>query len=55
MRGGTVDNQLVRWERRGDQLVLIKDNLDFRAEEGSMMEKILESSFNDSPVFAVTG
>ena len=52
MRGGSVDNQLVRWKRRGDQLVLIKENLDFRAEEGSMMERILESSFNDSPVFA---
>ncbi len=52
MRGGGVDNQLVHWKRRGDQLVLIKDNLDFRAEEGSMMEEILESSFNDSPVFA---
>jgi hypothetical protein len=52
MRGGAVDNQLVRWERRGDQLVLIKDNLDFRAAEGSMMEEILKSSFTDSPVFA---
>jgi len=52
MRGGSVDNQLVRWKRRGDKLVLVKENLDFRAEKGSTMERILESSFNDSPVFA---
>jgi hypothetical protein len=52
MRGGTVDSQLVRWQRAGDHLVLRKENLDFRAAPGSPESGVVEASFLDSPVFA---
>ena len=53
-RGGALDNQVVRWERRGEKLVLLKQNLAFRAEPGTPMSRVLESSFPDSPVFAAS-
>ncbi|HXV76876.1 MAG TPA: DUF5117 domain-containing protein, partial [Candidatus Polarisedimenticolaceae bacterium] len=52
MRGGAIDNQLVRWRVVGDRLVLVKENLDFRAEHDPTTERLLESSFSDSPVFS---
>jgi hypothetical protein len=52
VRGRVIDAQLVRWQRRGNHLVLVKENLDFRAPEGSEMAEALEATFPDSPVFA---
>lgn len=50
-RGVDLDNQLVRFRTVGDHLVLIKENLNFRADPGSDIESAVEDTFGDSPVF----
>lgn len=52
LRGSQIDNQLVRWERAGGHLLLVKENLNFRAGEGSSLGPAVEESFPDSPVFS---
>lgn len=51
MRGSSLETKVVRWKRRGDHLVLVKQNLDFRDESGSTLGSALEAGFIDSPVF----
>jgi hypothetical protein len=51
-RGGDFDTQLVRWQRRGEHLVLVKENLDFRAEPGTDRAAVIARSFPPSPVFS---
>ena len=46
-----IDTQVVSFQRRGDHVVLYKENMNFRAEEGSFMVPIVERTFPDSPIF----
>jgi len=50
-RGNSLDNSVVTWRRTGDRLTLRKENLDFRAADGSPMRPTVDSSFPSSPVF----
>jgi hypothetical protein len=50
-RGTALDNAEVIWRRDGDRLSLRKENLDFRAADGSPLRPTVESSFAASPVF----
>jgi hypothetical protein len=52
MRGSDYDSQLVRWEKRGDSLVLAKQNMDFRADADPERAKVLARTFPSSLVFS---
>ncbi|MDX1380111.1 MAG: zinc-dependent metalloprotease [Xanthomonadales bacterium] len=51
-RGYGLDNQVVRFTRVGEHVVLVKENLFFRAEPGSDIAPAVEKTFGDSPVYS---
>ena len=51
-RGSSLETQLVTWEQVGDHLVLYKENLDFRADEGSPYHRTVRETFPRSPIWS---
>jgi hypothetical protein len=52
VRGSGLETSVVEWKPVGNRLVLIKKNLNFRAESDSAMRPAVDNTFPDSPVFA---
>lgn len=51
IRGGNLDSSVVVWRRKGQRMVLQKQNLNFRSREDSTMRHAVNASFVASPVF----
>ncbi len=49
-RGSEVGVDLVRFERRGDNVALVKKNVNFRADEGTSIRHAVDKTFPDSPI-----
>ena len=51
IRGTSLGTDLVRFDRKGERVHFTKVNVDFRANPGSDLYPIVDTSFPDSPVF----
>ncbi|MCZ6669789.1 MAG: zinc-dependent metalloprotease [Acidobacteria bacterium] len=52
VRGSGLETSVVNWEAVGNRLILLKKNLDFRADPDSSIHSAVEATFPDSPVFS---
>ena len=52
VRGGSIENQVVFFQKVGERIVLSKRNQDYRADESSPFRFAVDATFPDSPVFS---
>ena len=52
VRGGSIENQVVVFQKVGERIILSKRNQDYRADESSPFRFAVDATFPDSPVFS---
>ena len=52
VRGGSIENRVVVFQKIGERIVLTKRNQDYRADPSSSFRVAVDATFPDSPVFS---